>query len=43
MTTVIVIGILAVWVVLAVKSAKKHRCSCGGDCSRCAGACAKKE
>ncbi|MCQ2420965.1 MAG: FeoB-associated Cys-rich membrane protein [Clostridia bacterium] len=43
MVTVIVVALLAIWVVLAVRSAKKHKCSCGGDCSRCCSCCAKEK
>ena len=39
--TIAVLALLLVLVLLAVRHIKKRRLlfSCGGDCSRCAGAC----
>ena len=42
MLEAIILGALAVWAALALRSAKKHKGSCGGDCSCCKGNCNKK-
>lgn len=36
---IVIIAVLAIWLVLAVRSMKKGRGCCGGKCSGCSGDC----
>lgn len=40
---VLILILLAVWVIYALRNAKKHSAACGGDCGNCDGCKNKKE
>ena len=42
MLEIVILAILALWLVLALRSCRRHQGGCGGDCARCQSRCGRR-
>ncbi|MCI7368951.1 MAG: FeoB-associated Cys-rich membrane protein [Firmicutes bacterium] len=40
---ILIVLVLAVWLVIALRSIRKNGAGCGGDCTKCSGKCSKRQ